>query len=423
MGWICVGQGVTMILGLISVKLLTTMGLQEYGEYALVLSASAFLSSIFYGPVEQGFVRYYYNYADQGMARTFMGLFYKVIFLSISVLLILTLFGATIAMVFAGHNEFFFKIVAGAFVIFSAASSPLNSLLNVLRRRKVNAILQIMERTLAIALLYGVFYFDSLTTPVVFAVLSISTFLMIATKIRFLNSSINDERTIRQQEIIKYHKEMIKVIAKFSMPFGIWGVAYWLQSNSERWIIAKYLSVSDVGVYAVMIGLATYLVIIPYGVMAQFVTPIIYERFSRKADKARMNEGHQLLNYFVVFVFVIMLFSMILTTFMGREILLLISNSRFAQYWYILPFLCLGVGLFSVGQALTTRGMLWNVPQIYLFPKIASGVIAVIANILCLNLMGLDGIAVSVSVMGLIYMILVIQANGKGELARQAFIG
>jgi O-antigen/teichoic acid export membrane protein len=409
-----------MVLGVVSIKILTSMGLQEYGKYALVISLSALLSSVFYGPVEQGFVRYYYDYAAQGMARDFIALFYKVSFLSGSIFFVLTLFATAVSFIFGTYKPVLFIAAAGLFVILWATTNPFNSLLNVLRKRKANAIIQIVERAIAITLLYGIFYFDALTALSVLIVLSIATALMIIVKVRFLDECITHEWVKNQQKTLKYRQEVVNAIGKFSMPFGIWGMANWLQSNSERWIIAKYLSVSDVGIYAVMMAVATYLIAVPYGVIAQFVTPIIYERFSHPLDALKINEGYGLLKCFVVSVMVLMLFSLLLTAIVGREILLQISNNKFVGYWHILPFLCLGTGFFYIGQALTTQGMLLNVPEKYLFPKIASGVIAVIANILCLKLIGLTGIAVSISVTGFIYMIMIIYVNTKLQPVRHA---
>src|ERR1019366_277898 len=76
-GWLVTGQVVTTALGFVSMKLLSSMGTSEFGIYSLVLTIAAFVSASLYGPAEQGFIRFYYNYSNEGMARTYIGQFYR----------------------------------------------------------------------------------------------------------------------------------------------------------------------------------------------------------------------------------------------------------------------------------------------------------------------------------------------------------
>lgn len=67
--------------------------------------------------------------------------------------------------------------------------------------------------------------------------------------------------------------EMRRTTAAYIIPFLIWGISGWLQSNGERWIISGLLSVSDVGIYAIMMSLVNALVAIPNNMIAEFATP------------------------------------------------------------------------------------------------------------------------------------------------------
>jgi O-antigen/teichoic acid export membrane protein len=83
----------------------------------------------------------------------------------------------------------------------------------------------------------------------------------------------------------------------------------------------------------------------------------------------------------------------------------------------MLPILCLGLGLFYVGQALSTLGMSLNVPRIYLKPKIITGVIAVVGNYFVVRLYGIEGIVYGLVFIGLFYLSSIIIVN-KALLVR-----
>jgi O-antigen/teichoic acid export membrane protein len=96
---------------------------------------------------------------------------------------------------------------------------------------------------------------------------------------------------------------------------------------------------------------------------------------------------------------------------------MLVSGSKFVGYWYLLPFLCLGIGMFYVGQSFTMFGMLLNMPDKYLAPKILSGLLAVLANIIFVHYFGMAGAAISTCVIGIFYLLLVLYVNNKIKIA------
>ena len=62
LGWLITGQIFSVLLGFISIKMISTMGTFEFGKYSLILSIAAIISTIFYGPIEQGYIRFYFDY-------------------------------------------------------------------------------------------------------------------------------------------------------------------------------------------------------------------------------------------------------------------------------------------------------------------------------------------------------------------------
>ncbi len=411
--WLCAGQAISLVLGILTIKLLTSMGPSEYGAYALVGTIGGFVSSILYGPLEQGFVRFYHDYANQGMARRFIRLFH------------LYLLGGSIFCLVGGFAVMFSNswtgsglsplviLLATLFVLLSSTSNPFNPILNVLRRRKENALLQMLERLLGLMFLFAIFQIMPRTLSAALLAPCCALALVVTAKSVMLSSlRLDNERPGASKQDSDY-RGMIRVVGRFSAPFAIWGLAGWLQSNSERWVIWTYLSAADVGIYTVMMTLANYAIAVPQGILSQFAVPFIYERFSGSAGATSRREGGMYLRYFVLSSAILVGLVALTAVVSGKSAIIVLSSEQYARYWYLLPMLCLGTGLFHIGQALCLVGLSLNLPNKYMFPKIAAGLLAVLLNVLFVNLLGMHGIAVSVCVAGLVYLLMIVAVNVK----------
>lgn len=413
-GWLIFGQFVAIVLGFVSMKLLSSMGTKEFGKYSLVLTIAAFVSAILYGPVEQGFIRFFYDYSNKGLAKTYISMFYKFLLVGGLLCSLITILAIFFNSFMETTQEAIEILIMGLFVIIFTSSNIYNSLLNILRKRKINTIIQITEKILIIVFLFFIsIYNKKLTANIGLLAILIALLIVIIIKTKVLNTYVPNDIVTDKKELKKTRKEVAMIISTFSLPFAIWGLTGWLQSNSERWIIAQYLSTADVGIFSLMAVLANYLVAIPSGIISQFAQPIIYEKSSLKNNINEKEEGFKAFNYYLITIIGLVIFSTIFSTIFGRQLILLVSNEEFILYWHILPVLCIGLGLFTIGQSLTTLGIIQNVPKIYLFPKVATGIIAVLSNIIFINYLGIMGIALSICFTSFFYLLVIIYINKK----------
>lgn len=412
-GWLMSGQLISIALGFVSMKLLSSMGTKEFGKYSLVLTIAAFISAILYGPVEQGFIRFYYDYLNKGKARTYINLFYKFLLIAGLLSFSITIIVIVINSFISATEKSSGILIMGLYIIIFTSSNIYNSLLNVLRQRKTNTIIQIAEKSLIILFLF----FMTLNTKInaingLFAIF-VALVIVIVLKTKVLNTYVPNDTITDKHELKETQKELTRIIATFSLPFAIWGITGWLQSNSERWIIAQYLSTADVGIFSLMAVLANYLIAIPGGIISQFAQPIIYEKISSKNDLQSKQEGYKIFKYFILSLIGIVIFSTLFSTLFGRQMILVVSNKEFIANWQILPILCFGLGLFTIGQALTTEGIIQNVPKVYLVPKIVTGLFAVFSNIFFIIQLGIFGISLSICLTSIFYLLLIVYVNNK----------
>ncbi len=200
---------------------------------------------------------------------------------------------------------------------------------------------------------------------------------------------------------------------QYVYPFLIWGFSGWLQLNGEKWIINGVLSTADVGIYAVMMALVNGLVIVPNNIISDFATPIIFQQYADLNNKDNLKTGLHYIRLNILIIFVLTLFSTLITYIWGRELINLISSKGYTVYWYLLPMLCLGTGLFLTGQAQTVLGMSLNVPKKYLAPKVSIGILSIILNFINIKYFGINGVAYTVLMIGLIYVFFISFVNRK----------
>jgi O-antigen/teichoic acid export membrane protein len=146
LGWVLAGQVFNVGLGFVILKLLSKMGSNDYGIYALVITISSLLAIVYFGPVLQGFTRFYYNYLGLNKVNIYINTVYRLLIISILALLGFTLVISVLSpLIYPGLPLVFF-IFAGIYVISQRIGEFFNGFLNLIRKRKQNSLLQGAEK-------------------------------------------------------------------------------------------------------------------------------------------------------------------------------------------------------------------------------------------------------------------------------------
>ena len=410
MGWVILGQTVNVLLGFLIIKLISKIGPGQYGVYALVLTIAAVLG-LFYGSFLQGFLRYYYHYEELNRRDHIVALMFRFIRLTLLLFIVLTVIISFSFPLFDHQYSTIFFLAAGLFVIASKLSEFFNSILNLIRKRKENALLQALERILMITVLLLLLWGNNLVLLYILLLSSCISFLVAGIKIfmfRKFVPSVSKGKIPGEQQ-----KDIIRTVMIYISPFLIWGIAGWFQLNGEKWIINGVLSVTDVGIYAIMMAIVNALVVIPNNIITDFTTPIIFKQFADMNNRENINTGYTYIKINMLIILLITVFATLLTFLWGKEIIKLISSQSYAVYWYILPLLVLGTGLFYTGQAQTLLGMGLSKPQKYIAPKLIIGVGSLGLNFLSVSMFGIQGISYSILLIGLIYVVYITLVNGR----------
>ena len=410
--WLVFGQFATLLLSLVSIKFITSIGPKDYGVFILLTSITAICLAVYFGPYEQAYVRFIYEYSDTEtgrklfLQRFLMGLF-KSISYTIGIFLVL--------LAVAGQLSFqkeYVSLLALTIIILPLVNQPLTGMLNALRLRREVAIIQIAEKALQVCILFiYAFFFNLRYTEVLLAIgMTFFCFMLVRIYILRLHSVRHATQEIDATAVLPPH--MNKEIVRYMGPFIIWGIFTGLQANGERWIVQSVLSTSDVGRYGLAFSLISATVIMTYNVLSQYFTPLIFESFSAKNEEGLKN-GRTMIGIFRwVIVLTVIVFALTYGIF-GESIINLVSTKEYHVGGWFLLTLTLGIGLFYIAQTETIVGLSLRRSNIYLIPKILASTCSIIVYFLGCFYAGLLGTSAAVLLVNVGYLLSVILMNRR----------
>ncbi len=415
--WTGIGQVGSILLGILTIKIITSTGPEAYGGFVLATSVTGMLSMAFFGPMEQGFVRHYFDFSrDPGRRFVFLSLLNKTLLVAFLGFLAL---GAVAVLIMDQQTEIglSFLTAAGLMVVVTAASVPIAGMLNAFRLRREVALTQLGEKILTLGLLGGMVLAGAVTIPRVMACIALSAacWFFVRFKVYGKSAANGVSALVAQEERNDLVRAIVRQVTSYSIPFVGWGFISWIQMSGERWIMGGLLSTSDVGRYGLGAALIQSSAVVAFNVMAQYVTPIIYEKYSDPDLQIRQRGLRiiQLCGWVTMGIFAV---SGLLFYFAGAEIIRLISNRDFLLEPELLLGLTIGVGLFYVGQMMTTAGLAAQQPRIYMVPKIIGAAFALGAYTIGCSVAGISGVVGAVIVTNGLYVGLIAWTNRSHQV-------
>lgn len=412
--WFALGYLSNFILGFVILKILAQLGTSEYGKYALIITIVNFAGLTIFSPALQAFNRFYYQYNSSQNFNSFLKIINGFVTFSTASLLLITIAAFYFFPNFTENGGGVFIIFSGLYIIFIKLSEFASGLLNVKRKRKQNSFLLITEKSASVIILLILLETGSLELNNVLLYLSIILIILSSVKLYSFNNylpSLSDF-TILQSKT-KIDLEIRKQLLPYSYPFIIWGIAFWLQTNGERWVIANYLTTSDVGIFSVMMSIANAAIAVPTYFLNDFFIPVIYGKFTDDYNENLLKSGYSFINLNTLGTVLLTVVSVAATYFYGSEIIILISSPEYISYSVYLPVICLGVGLFYVGHSMSVLGLALKKPEKYLLPKVATGIISILLYLFLIRYWGIEGIVIAILIIGFMYILIIGITNNK----------
>jgi len=379
--WVFLEQIGTVLAGLMGVKLLTSvLDTAEFGYLALANSIMALIGMNLYGPFKQGLMRFWAISKDSETLDVFYAVSNRLAkyVCGFTLLIIPIIF----FLLYIFKNPKWATLVA-----ISLAAGGLTGLFGLrvgifvaARQRRRSALLNIASAfsRFFIALCLLILIYPGAIVAISGYALTSFIFFLIAQRFYSAMASKNAcEQAVPDKRLSSY-QSLSKEIFSYSWPFLAWGLFGWINVSSDKWALQTFYGAETVGAFAVVSLLASYPLIMFSGFLTSLFTPIAFQRAGDLQQSEKKSAARRVILFMAgvyilgtgVLLFLIYLFH--------YDLVLFISNERFAQFSHLLPGLTIAWAFFCLGNILAPFGFLVNKTRIYIIPITVSGCLAVL---------------------------------------------
>lgn len=140
---------------------------------------------------------------------------------------------------------------------------------------------------------------------------------------------------IFKNAILNFNFSAVKKSLQFTLPLIPGAIGYLLMSMSDRIILERYVSLSEIGIYSVAYTLAYSLSVIVQGGYRAF-EPEIYKKFNSPDFNPFVEKIHK------VYMFAVFFLAVMITIF-SKDILIVMTKGDFVKGYILIPVIILGV--------------------------------------------------------------------------------
>ena len=409
--WVFVGQLGTALGVVLGVKILTqVLDPAEFGRMALANTIVLLVGSNIFGPLGQGFMRFWSICQDRGQADEFVlvtdRFAGRLILFTLSVSLVLFAIAAatgwsrwillmTLSLITGGVTGYFSLRLS----VFLAA-----------RNRKIVALVN--TGTAVLKPVIALFFVIALSSNADYVILgyAITAFTAAIVVEHFYKKTFRPVSFISSVGRQKKSQTdalgltgLGKEILAFSWPFCIWGVIGWVHQSCDRWALQAFHGPDVVGAFSVITVLAAYPLIFGANLLSNLIVPIAYQRAGNLGCSDSVKSANRML-YLMAGLYIIWAVAIIICfVFFHYRIVLLTSNLKYVAFSALLPGLASAWALFYLGQVFSGFGLLAKRPKQYIFPIVVSAVIAAVSTFFLSERYGPEGVVWGLGISGFVY--------------------
>ena len=185
--------------------------------------------------------------------------------------------------------------------------------------------------------------------------------------------------------------EWAKKIWTFSWPFSIFGIFTWVQQSSDRWSLEHFVTVGDVGQYAVLFQIGYMPIVLAVGIISSYLGPILYQRSGTHKNQWKDVSVHNL-TYKVVYITLALTAIVFATTLIAHNLIFeLLVSSQYRSKSNLLPWMVLSGGVFAASQILAMKFISEMRSKELTTVKVLTSIFGTALNVISVTIAGLDG--------------------------------
>jgi O-antigen/teichoic acid export membrane protein len=336
----------------------------------------------------------------------------KQLFYVILLLVLVLLLGLKFLLHYDAHGLLFWLVSCG-YILFFTSSVPLLSLINTMRMRKLVALISSGERFFQLLFLLGVYYLVGLNATLVLLVFLTVAAFSFAAKVKILKREAGAGPKSDGGFADKLPRDFLQLLVSFGLPLLGFGILAWLQTNGERWAVQLVMGLDSVGIFCFMAMLSTTIINVIVAPLGSFIGPIIWEKFADMNNALRVADAMRMIWLNVIFCSLIIICGAVFLLIFGKYLLTLLGSAVFASHYRLLPVIFAGIGLYYIGQGLTSVGFGFNKMIKYTLPKAIAAFLTIFCYLGGAYYWGLPGVAWGLILVNATYVLLIFMTNKR----------
>jgi O-antigen/teichoic acid export membrane protein len=408
--WVLAGQAAGLVGSIGLTKVLTSqLGTEEYGRFALGLTVAVLLNQFLFGPITVAGVRYFSPYRDSARLQPFMRALWRLTAVTAAMVFVAALIALPIVFRHYGGEWAALIGLAAVYGVVQNVFGLFNGLDAAARNRGRVAVHQALDPALRLAVSALALWFLSRSAWAAMLGVSVAMCLVMTSQVALFRRSIMPYRCVVNQETSATTRNLLGY-AKY---FVVAGVFTSLQLSSDRWALKLYLNDSAVGVYAAAYQLASVPSVVLAGCVAQFFSPIVFQRAQDGTSVASLHHARQAIVIGALVLGALVAVSTLAAAVLGEPLIVLFTSKAYrASGPYIAP-LVLGLGLLQIGHMLSLVALSSNRLKGHLVVRVIHGLVATTLNIWATRYFGVPGLCVALIVGSAVYVALVLFNNAR----------
>lgn len=399
--WIVFGQTMAVVGSLVGVRVITgLLTPSEYGDLALGMTLAILINQTVFGPLNNGVTRFYAPSFEKGDLRGYLNAVRRLVFRATNITILILIITVATLLIVKRTEWIFIAIASIIFAILSGCNSVLSGIQNAARQRSIVALHQGLDSWARFLVAAGLLMCLGATSTIAMVGYAIGGALILGSQYLFLRKIFIKQITGEEKKGSWQEK-----IWKFSWPFATYGIFTWSQLVSDRWALQLFSTTQDVGLYAVLYQLGYYPISMATGMVAQFLSPIFYQRAGDATDSRRNADVKNLIWRITGFSLVLTSIIFLLTFLFHTQIFWIFADKKYSIVSHLLPWMLLAGGVFAAGQILSSNLMINLKTQTMMVAKIITALLGIVFNLAGAYWYGITGIVIASVLFSLAYFL------------------
>lgn len=382
-----IGGYIALMIGFFTTPILTKMlSPEQYGissMYLLVVNTLMLLAML---GSDQGFVRYFYEEAEENKGLLLKNCL-KIPFFMLSIVSVgIYIFKEKISEFIFLEYDFKMVVLLIVMLVFTLLNRYSFLIVRMNQKAKLFSAFQILTQFLNfvfIILLFKV-YGDNYKTIVIGSTLT--TIILTALSIfseRKIWSFKGGASKIEEKELLKY-----------SLPFTITTALISVFQSSDKVVIKMFANVEELGLYAAAFKIVALLNIVQTG-FTTFWVPIAYEKYTNDSQNLEFFEKiHSYIS--------LVMFGVALVVLMSKDIIILLLGDKFRVASSIMPCLVIMPIMYTISETTVLGINFKKKTKHHMTISVVVAILNIVGNIILVPKIGAKGAAIST---GIVYII------------------